>query len=511
MRTRIASVVVLALAPVAAGQVKISQVHAQSSVYNRDYVELFNTSSTPVDVSGWWLHSYWSWPGETDTTLMLSGVIPPHAYFLVSVTSTGSGAAALPASPDLTGSLSMHALHERLLLNRPDFPYAVEVDAASWYTAGQPDYALPMNGANALVRAGGGCIDGDVDQWSFDLASPSPRNSAVTHVCAFVGPDCNRNAIDDRDEIIDDPTLDCDGNNRLDSCEGVTGPFPDCNQNGVPDCTEIRNGAPDANANRRPDTCEGAAVIAAPASVTVLASGVSSDSSAWRVAGSQSGNGPAYAVVRWDNAAIRQQLSNSQYGYRFPYLDLREIGTSDAAGALEVFYTHNDAVALTPGAPFPTYADLDTIFADRERLNTLDFRPHVSGSEHSLFLSESLGCPGPAGSPTDHLMNDIRYDAVTTLVIVASSPGAAAAFAGAGNAGWPGPRLVFFPIIGLSCGNADYNGDGDSGTDADIYDFFACLAGDCCLRCGCMDYNGDGDWGTDADIEAFFRVLAGSC
>jgi probable HAF family extracellular repeat protein len=56
---------------------------------------------------------------------------------------------------------------------------------------------------------------------------------------------------------------------------------------------------------------------------------------------------------------------------------------------------------------------------------------------------------------------------------------------------------------------ADFNGDGDIGTDADIEAFFACLAGDCCATCGSADFNGDGDVGTDADIEAFFRVLAG--
>jgi hypothetical protein len=56
---------------------------------------------------------------------------------------------------------------------------------------------------------------------------------------------------------------------------------------------------------------------------------------------------------------------------------------------------------------------------------------------------------------------------------------------------------------------ADFNGDGDLGTDADIAAFFACLAGDCCATCGSPDFNGDGDLGTDADIESFFRVLAG--
>jgi hypothetical protein len=56
---------------------------------------------------------------------------------------------------------------------------------------------------------------------------------------------------------------------------------------------------------------------------------------------------------------------------------------------------------------------------------------------------------------------------------------------------------------------ADFNNDGDVGTDADIEAFFACLAGNCCDTCGTTDFNGDGDIGTDADIEAFFRVLAG--
>jgi autotransporter-associated beta strand protein len=64
------------------------------------------------------------------------------------------------------------------------------------------------------------------------------------------------------------------------------------------------------------------------------------------------------------------------------------------------------------------------------------------------------------------------------------------------------------------CGSADFNCDGDTGTDADIESFFACLAGTCppppCT--GSADFNGDGDVGTDADIEAFFRVLGGgSC
>ena len=61
------------------------------------------------------------------------------------------------------------------------------------------------------------------------------------------------------------------------------------------------------------------------------------------------------------------------------------------------------------------------------------------------------------------------------------------------------------------CGSADFNCDGDIGTDSDIEAFFACLAGHCppppCTSSA--DFNADGDIGTDADIEAFFRVLGG--
>jgi hypothetical protein len=75
--------------------------------------------------------------------------------------------------------------------------------------------------------------------------------------------------------------------------------------------------------------------------------------------------------------------------------------------------------------------------------------------------------------------------------------------------GMSAPIEMDFAALGVATCTADFNGDGDVGTDADIETFFACLAGSCCATCGSADFNGDGDVGTDADIEAFFRVLAG--
>jgi hypothetical protein len=70
-------------------------------------------------------------------------------------------------------------------------------------------------------------------------------------------------------------------------------------------------------------------------------------------------------------------------------------------------------------------------------------------------------------------------------------------------------QLSTFDACPPICCTNDFNNDGDSGTDADIEAFFACLAGNCCPTCGTPDFNCDGDFGTDADIEAFFSVLGG--
>ncbi len=70
--------------------------------------------------------------------------------------------------------------------------------------------------------------------------------------------------------------------------------------------------------------------------------------------------------------------------------------------------------------------------------------------------------------------------------------------------------LLVVPDATHPCWTADFDGDGDTGTDADIEAFFACLAGNCCPACARADFDGDGSSGTDADIEAFFRVLAGA-
>jgi hypothetical protein len=65
-------------------------------------------------------------------------------------------------------------------------------------------------------------------------------------------------------------------------------------------------------------------------------------------------------------------------------------------------------------------------------------------------------------------------------------------------------------LIELRCMGADFDCDGDTGTDADIEAFFRCLDGACpAPPChSSADIDGDGDVGTDRDIEEFFATLS---
>lgn len=72
--------------------------------------------------------------------------------------------------------------------------------------------------------------------------------------------DCNRNMIDDTDDIASLTSLDCNSNGMPDECEAVN---RDCDGNNRPDDCDIDDGAPDVNANNVPDSCECAEIVAA--------------------------------------------------------------------------------------------------------------------------------------------------------------------------------------------------------------------------------------------------------
>ncbi len=127
------------------------------------------------------------------------------------------------------------------------------------------------------------------------------------------------------------------------------------------------------------------------------------------------------------------------------------------------------------------------------------------------FASAGLRSSGGFGTPCTGQLNfsnvgqGIMWNGITGILDSAGSATTGSMIVSGSGIDW------IDPYTPPACGTADFNGDGDTGTDADIEAFFQCLAGDCCPTCysGGADFDGDGDVGTDADIESFFRVLAG--
>ena len=96
----------------ASNAVRISQVYGgggnSGASYTNDFVELFNASSSPVNIGGWVL-TYASAIGSFggSTQLIPAGtVIQPYRYYLIQLASGGAVGSALPTA-DLTGSINL--------------------------------------------------------------------------------------------------------------------------------------------------------------------------------------------------------------------------------------------------------------------------------------------------------------------------------------------------------------------------------------------------------------------
>ncbi|HYE62372.1 MAG TPA: FG-GAP repeat protein [Phycisphaerales bacterium] len=177
-----------------------------------------------------------------------------------------------------------------------------------------------------------------------------------------------------------------------------------------------------------------------------------------------------------------------------------------------------DAVAITPGTytgctasasgdvkyictNTPTQFSADVYYlieAESTGLMTLD----TAGSNFDTVLAVYNGCEGAMLECNDDAPG-LNYQSRVTLLLNKGQTYAVRI------AGYNGAIGQFQLNVDQECGTADFNWDGDTGTDQDIEAFFACLGGNCCPTCGSADFNGDGDYGTDQDIEAFFRVLGG--
>jgi hypothetical protein len=215
--------------------------------------------------------------------------------------------------------------------------------------------------------------------------------------------------------------------------------------------------------------------------------------------------------------------SENTTGATTPYLAL-SLDATDAAGQFRC------VVSNPCGSTTSTVAKLS--FGNAPVIDVQPLDTVICGDGTGAFSVSSSGLQQPVcqwrveSPPSSGQYLDIPSDATfadpaTGLTFYASGSQSEGLSVSSVVLGGHPSSIRFVAVLSSSCGNttsspaklivntADFNGDGDIGTDADIQAFFACLAGDCCATCGSADFNGDGDIGTDADIESFFRVLAG--
>jgi hypothetical protein len=177
--------------------VVISQVYggagctsAGCSFYQNDYIEIYNKSAAPVNISNWSVQ-YASATGTTwfVSKLKANFILQPGKYFLVGQTGNANGVNPIP-TPDTTGPLSMSSSNGKVALVSDTFALtgacptgARIIDLVGYGTATcfEGTAAAPTFGGNnnALFRAGQGCTDTDNNSADFTAAPAAPRTNAT--------------------------------------------------------------------------------------------------------------------------------------------------------------------------------------------------------------------------------------------------------------------------------------------------------------------------------------------
>jgi hypothetical protein len=187
------------------GAIVISQLFGgganAGAPFASDYVELFNRSSSPVDVGGWTVQ-YATAAGTTWQATALAGTIQPGRYYLVELAG-GTTGSVLP-TPDATGSTNLSATSGKIALVRGTEPLScgsapgscsgapLVEDLVGYGTASDYEGAgavEALTSTTAALRAGDGCTDTDSNGADLVAGAPAPRNSASTaNACAGPAP-----------------------------------------------------------------------------------------------------------------------------------------------------------------------------------------------------------------------------------------------------------------------------------------------------------------------------------
>ena len=178
----------------------ISQIYGgggnSGSVYKNDFIELFNSSSVAINLTGYSVQ-YASATGTTWQTTPLTGTLAAGHYYLVQQAAGLAGTTALP-TPDATGTLALSATTGKIALvssitalsgGAPTSATIVDLvgfGTATFYEGSAPASAL--SNTLAALRNANGCTDTNSNSIDFTAAAANPRNSTGSAVSCTVTP-----------------------------------------------------------------------------------------------------------------------------------------------------------------------------------------------------------------------------------------------------------------------------------------------------------------------------------
>lgn len=161
------------------------------STFQCDFIELFNRSCDPVDISGWSVQAAEGNGVSWEKTDLPSVVIPPGGYLLIQG-DCGQNGVPLP-TPDVIGAINVNANNGKVALmsnttlltkacpltdeNAPFVIDFVGYGSALCFEGAGP--APGPSNSTAILRQGGGCVDTDNNAADFVVGAPTPRNSST--------------------------------------------------------------------------------------------------------------------------------------------------------------------------------------------------------------------------------------------------------------------------------------------------------------------------------------------
>lgn len=155
--------------------------------FNRDYIELFNAGSTPINLAGWSVQY-----SSAATANWLKFDLPTQApsllagqYYLIIIGAAGATGNPLPVPPDVdagsifeisasNGSVALVSNTDTLTSGATDPDIVDLMGFGAGIIESEGTAAPTLNNITAALRVNGGCTDTNLNATDFSLVSPAP-------------------------------------------------------------------------------------------------------------------------------------------------------------------------------------------------------------------------------------------------------------------------------------------------------------------------------------------------